>query len=392
MAKTNNTAVHQTTTASPAPATVAPAVASKQGSVSAAPPSPTELQQDASDFIDLFTSLVEDSPEPEANANGKATPEAPSSRKAKASPASEPEVSETPTALPDSEEEEDVPLLGDDETEDQDADDDDAETDEDEDTEGTDKAQKALSQKLYKAREAKRQLKTQLEAVQAKAKELEDQVAKITSGTTAPKFDGFFADAKTLDDLAAKENWLEARAAHLEDNDFGFSEVDAATGEETERDPQWIKQQLRAVRAELKRLPHLRTALETTVQRSEQSAARARKVYPFVFDTSSKHHAMVLDLIKEHPELQTSPDRALLLGRLAVAKLVESKQYALVPKTKQAAAPAPAAAQAKPAPVARAAPSVSPVSPSRSQPAALPPVLSSRSQQAEEWMAGVVGA
>jgi len=369
-------------------------MASKQGTVLAPPPSPTDVQQDANAFLEDFTSLVNVSEDADAPANSKATPDAPPSRKAK-TPATESDADDTATAAPESDEDEDKPLLGEDDAEEDAVADDDAEADEDEDTEGADKAQKTLSKQLFKAREAKRQLKSQLEAAQTRTKELEEQVAKITTAPAAPRFDGFFADARTLDDLAAKESWLEQRAAQLEDNDDGFSEIDAATNEETDREPQWIKQQLRAVRAELKRLPTLRAAMETTLQRSQQSADKAKKVYPFVFDTSSKHHAMVLDLIKEHPELQTSPDRSLLLGRLALAKLVESKAYVLVPKGKAASAPPAASAapaQAKTAPVARPAASASPVSPARSQPDPLPRVLSSRSQDAEDWIRSVVGA
>lgn len=395
MAKPNNTASNNTTASAPVAAAVAPAsMASKQGTVLALPPSPTDVQQDANAFLEDFTSLVNVSEDADAPANSKATPDALPSRKAK-TPATESDADDTATAATESDEDEDKPLLGEDDAEEDAAADDDAEADEDEDTEGADKAQKTLSKQLFKAREAKRQLKSQLEAAQTRTKELEEQVAKITTAPAAPRFDGFFADARTLDDLTAKESWLEQRAAQLEDNDDGFSEIDAATNEETDREPQWIKQQLRAVRAELKRLPTLRAAMETTLQRSQQSADKAKKVYPFVFDTSSKHHAMVLDLIKEHPELQTSPDRSLLLGRLALAKLVESKAYVLVPKGKAASAPPAASAapaQARTAPVARPAASASPVSPARSQPDPLPRVLSSRSQDAEDWIRSVVGA
>ena len=399
MAKPNNTASNNPTAPAPVADAVAPAsMASKQGNtVVAPPPSPTDVQRDANAFLEDFAALVDAPANADAPADSDATPDAPPSRKAKPPVAvDESKADDAPTAAAESDEDEDKPLLGEDDAEEDDAADDDAEADEDEDAEGADKAQKALSKKLFQAREAKRQLKTQLEAAQTRAKELEEQVAKITTAPAAPRFDGFFADAKTLDDLAAKESWLEQRAAQLEDNDTGFTEVAAASNEETEREPQWIKQQLRAVRAELKRLPTLRAAMETTLQRSQQSAEKAKKVYPFVFDPASKHHAMVLDLIKEHPELQASPERSLLLGRLAIAKLVESKAYVLVPKGKAALATPAAAvapAQAKPAPVARPAVSASPVSPARSpSPAPLPKVLSSRSQDAENWMLGVVGA
>jgi len=212
------------------------------------------------------------------------------------------------------------------------------------------------------------------------------------------QFDGVFRNDKTLEDLNRSAEWLEQRAAFLEDNDDGFTEVDSVSNEEVDRDPRWIKQQLRAVRNELKRVPQLTAALESNLQRQTQSTEKAKKAYPFVFDTASKRHALVLDLIKEHPELQSSPARSLLLGRLALAKLVEDKEYVLVPKSKLTAATLPANGKATAAPAVRrevsresaASPALAPTSPRRAA-VETPRVISSRSNDALSWMESIVG-
>jgi len=312
---------------------------------------------------------------------------------------------ESDTALTaESDEDEDGPLLveeDEDDAETTDEDDDDAEDASAEDAAQT-QSQKATLKKLFQAREAKRQLKTQLEDATKQTEELKSKLASLTSGltTAAVQFDGVFRNDKTLEDLNKSADWLEQRAAFLEDNDEGFTEVDSVTNEEVDRDPKWIKQQLRAVRNELKRVPQLTAALESNLQRQTQSTEKAKKAYPFVFDTSSKRHALVLDLIKEHPELQSSPARSLLLGRLALAKLVEDKEYVLVPKSKLTAAPTaqPAHGKATAAPAVRrevaresaASPALAPTAPRRAA-VETPRVISSRSNDALQWMESIVG-
>jgi hypothetical protein len=64
---------------------------------------------------------------------------------------------------------------------------------------------------------------------------------------------------------------------------------------------------------------------------------------------------MVLDLVSETPALNKLPNKAVLLGRLAVGKMVESGKFMLVPKTakktdKSVGATAAAPAKASPAP------------------------------------------
>jgi len=231
----------------------------------------------------------------------------------------------------------DGPVLSEDEpaTEDDDDDSTEAEGEADDPGKQGNGIDKATQAKLFKLREARRELQEQLKAKDEQLKKVEERVAALAQGDAAKAvaFDGFFSGVKTEEELQSSESWLEQRLAYLEDNEEGFFETDG-NGGEVERDAKWIKQQRRAVLAELKRVPAIRQTLETVATRQKDSTERARKLYPFVFNVSSKFHDGVLELAKETPELSSAPNKALLLGRLRIAQLVESGEYTLVPKVK----------------------------------------------------------
>jgi len=59
-----------------------------------------------------------------------------------------------------------------------------------------------------------------------------------------------------------------------------------------------------------------------------------QRKYPFVTNADSPRQALIAEIEKEHPEISTSPSRLLLVGRLAVAKLIEDGEYEITRKSK----------------------------------------------------------
>ena len=104
--------------------------------------------------------------------------------------------------------------------------------------------------------------------------------------------------------------------------------------------------------------------------------AEARKKYPFVFDATSSRQSLVKEIENEfEDEIKASPSRDLLLGRLVVAKLIESGKYVLVPKSKPKAK-----ADAEERPAAAQVSQRTPVSSSPARKAPRPPAT-----DGEDW-------
>ena len=96
--------------------------------------------------------------------------------------------------------------------------------------------------------------------------------------------------------------------------------------------PQQVRQYRRQMEKALKQADKARSVLRDRLAKESDAKAIASKKYPFVLDATSSRHALVKEIESEHPEISLSPQRALLLGRLAVAKLLESGAYELVKK------------------------------------------------------------
>lgn len=203
-----------------------------------------------------------------------------------------------------------------------DGDEEEAESEEDDEEED---AKGKVSEKLYKARQKKRELKEALAAEKARAAELEAKLngAVVNAPPSGDVFTGAYAKVKTADDLKETRARLEQWIEFLEDNTDGY-----ANGEEevTAAD---AKTQLRQFRKELKRGDDV----EKFFTQKEKAAAQAKELYPEVFNAADKRHDSILDLAKHYPEVARSPHSALLLGRLRAAMLLESGEYIAVKKS-----------------------------------------------------------
>lgn len=349
MANKTTTAVQQP--AAPArPATVSAAPVASVSTVAggpgkALPPSPTEVQQDAeAAFMDMAMALAGGQPGADDE-----TPAKPAAKKKAPEPthrATQADAEDEPEETADTEDEDDDtdaqaagerPILSDDDdTEDQD------EADGDGDATGKSFSTEEYEAKLYKAREAKRALKEKLAEAETKVQALEQKMAEAVTATTpalTAQNTGFFRDVKNTEELNDSVAWLEQRLAHLEDNEDGFTEADEQ-GNEIDRDPKWVRKQIRAVQHQLKLAGQVEKHLNEIAARQNAGTERAKKLYPFVFNPQSKLHDTLLEVVKEHPEVNHAPDKALVLGRLTLAKLVEKGEWAAVPKAKAAAAAA----------------------------------------------------
>jgi hypothetical protein len=194
-------------------------------------------------------------------------------------------------------------------------------SDEDEDDEGEDKGKTAGQ--LYKEREKRRKLKAEKESVEKERDELREKLKGAVSVPAGDIFTGTYANVKTPEDLEKAKSILSQWEEWYDDRTEGFTDNDG-----NEVDSQTVKKALRDIRKELKRSGDVEKYFDT----KDKSAAKAKDLYPFVSDTSSKRHDKVLDLAKSYPEVARSPHAPLLLGRLAVADLVESGEYVLVKK------------------------------------------------------------
>jgi hypothetical protein len=238
-----------------------------------------------------------------------------------------------------------------------------AETDDD-DTPSEDDAPEvaALKKENFKQREKKRELEAQLKALADEKAELQRKLSTLETTPTVMPDLGIYAEAKSADEVAKLEDQQQQFADYVESLLDEVQEVyTLATHDGQERDftRQQLRDYLRGARANVKLADKARNALKI----SAETEARAKVKYPFVFDAKARHNGIVLDLVKETPALNALPNKALLLGRLAIGKLVETGEYFL---TKRGAKPAAAAEKAKPAASARPTVSTAPPAPRRS--------------------------
>jgi len=210
-------------------------------------------------------------------------------------------------------------------------------TDESEDAEGEEdgesgeatkeqtKKLKALEKDNFKTREANRKLKAELEEKLAKIQEIETQMKN--AGTVNHGMPAGFESVKSVSDLDTLDGNLESALEWAEDHaEDGYIGKNAA-GEEVEYTPQQVREYRRGVQKQLKQSGKVRETLKARELRTTQATAEAKVKYSFVFNADSPRQALVQAIENEYPEIKTSPARALLLGRLAVASLIESGAY-----------------------------------------------------------------
>jgi hypothetical protein len=342
MAKTTTTTAEMNPTAATAQ-TAGAATASSNGK-HAPQEQPTALQRGADSFMSMAEILAGGEPEPKDKPTPKEAPAKPAAKETPAKPA--PKAADQPDAPSPPEEPGTKPILGDE---------DEAKNDpEDEDEDGAEggKDDKAsLEAKLFKQREKRRAAEKQRDTEAAEKAQLKKQIEELRTktATDAPVLGGYFASVKSDADFETLKNQWKAYDDFLDDNAQGF---DAEDG--TERTAEWVKKERRAVRDALDQIPEAKKFLATQTAKQAAATEKATQLYPFVQNSGKKHHDIALSLAQEFPELNTSPHRALLLGMLTTARVVELGEFSVVPKLKSqgngpAAAPATAPAAAKPA-------------------------------------------
>jgi hypothetical protein len=333
MAKTD-TAANNTI----APAVKAVATAPSATSVPVASQEFTEAQRSPESFLARAKTLFDG--EPPEQKEKKAEPE-----KTKKEPETKPEAKakveakEEVKAKEEDESKDEISLIPDD--------DEPAAKIEDEE-EGDGKLSKAeLARVEFEKRELKREWKAKVEAKDA---EIADLKSRVESRSNVPETEGFFKGAQSLKDVSDGLKALEQWEAFYEDNEDGYTAQDG-----TEYDKPAVKKALRAVRAEIKNVPAIQKAFTDLAERRDTANAKAKKLFPWANDPDSKHHQVVLDLAKAHPEIAKAPDAAYALGLMTMGKLVESGKYKLVLSSaaQAKAEPAKAAVIAKPAAVAK---------------------------------------
>lgn len=269
-------------------------------------------------------------------------------RQAQAEADSEDEHDESPDTQQEETGATDGPILPDDETEADATDKDDADSTDDgeegDDTTTQELARKAkaLEKDNFKNREKLREARATIEAKEARIKELEQQAQN--GATTLTGLPAGFEKARTLADIDSIEADFERALEWAEDHEEGYTGKDEQ-GNEVE----YTAQQVRSYRRNIARLAKNAAKAREQIQQRETRRTEAieltRKKYPFVLDADSPRQALVKEIENEFEEIKTSPARDLLLGRLAVAKLIESGEYEIVRKSK--AKPAAAAPEKK---------------------------------------------
>lgn len=205
-----------------------------------------------------------------------------------------------------------------------------------------------LDTKLFKKRQQVRDLTAQLEAKTATEKALAEKLAKVEALPQGALELGPFSGVESDEDIARIDAELQARIDWCEDHEDGFE------GQDKDGNPiSYTKQEIRQWRRNATNARLLADKARATLKLTRESEATARKRYPFVFDPSKPLYQRVLDAAAETPGINALPNKALVLGRLAMAKLIESGDYMLVRK---GAKPAPATNGAKPKPKAPPAP------------------------------------
>ncbi len=337
-------------------------MSAKSGTVASArvpvipPETPTELQRGVDAFADVFTSLAGGSPELEEKPS-----KAPDERRDAKPEPKEPALAEQPAQdtidNDKASDEEDESILSDESSA----------GDEDEDGAGEGKDAKGYEEKLFKAREKRRQLETELKTEREQREALQKKVEDLASAKvpTAVKLDGAFVNVQSAEQIPQVTAWLNERMELVEDfldsQDESF--IETIDGKEVERDRAWAKAHKRWVRTEQQRAVSIEQSLRAAEQLVTSAEQTARKKYPFVFDPNSRHNAVVLDLVKEDPSLNALPSKPLALGRMALGKMIEEaspevrKQIsallsgkAVKPAAETSAAPAKPAAKSMPSP------------------------------------------
>lgn len=249
--------------------------------------------------------------------------------KPKASPESESEIEEEDEGQ--TGESTDKPVLPDD----------DATTDEDED--GTDdgdsgeepkeiaKKAKALERDNFKTRERNRELKAALEEKEARLAELERQVR--AAGTTGNGLPDGYQKARTLEDVDRINDYWQQQLEWAEDHeDTGWSGT-LEDGKEVEYTSQQVRAYRRKVERTMREAEPARKWFQTRTERESKAREVVKRKYPFASNPDSPRQTLMAEIEKAHPEISASPDRQLILARLAVAKLIEDGEYEIAPKT-----------------------------------------------------------
>jgi len=236
--------------------------------------------------------------------------------------------------------------------------DDGEEGDADTTTQELERKAKALEKDNFKSREKLREIRAALEAKEARIKELEQQAQ--SGPTTVNGLPAGFEQARTLADITTITERYEQALEWAEDNEDGYTGKDAQ-GNEVEYTPQQVREYRRNIARLAKNAVKARELIQQREQKRSEATEQARKKYPFVLDVASARQSLVQEIEKEFEEIKTSPARDLLIGRLVVAKLIESGEYEITRKSK--ARPAPeaarkvsAAAPTSPPPVRKAPP------------------------------------
>lgn len=233
-----------------------------------------------------------------------------------------------------------------------------AATDDDDPSSNDDEAPEvaALKKENFRQREKKRELEAQIKTLADEKAELQRKLSTLETQPTVMPDLGIYAQAKSEQDVEQLEEQQSAFADYVEtllDEQQEVYTLPAADGTEKDFTRAQLRDFLRGARTNVKLAERARTALRI----SAEAEARAKVKYPFVFDAKSKHNGVVLDLVKETPALNALPNKALLLGRLAVGKLVESGEYYLTKRGAKPAAAKPQASTPAARPTVAAAPS-----------------------------------
>lgn len=239
----------------------------------------------------------------------------------------------------------DAPVLGEDAEE--------AAPGDEEDDDDTDPKTSKLKKDNFKLREKRRELQEALAAKDTEIQELRKKLEQTAlPDEVTPQYDGYFAGVKSPADVDAAEDRIQQDLDFLEDHPDGYEYQDER-GNTIAVTPEQVKAYRRAALQSQRLAARVRDHLQKHQATVEQANQAARKKYPFVFDPKHPRNSVVLDLAKEFPSLSRHPQRALLLGRLAVAKLVESGEYTLARRGQAPAAGKPTA----PSPSSSPAPS-----------------------------------
>lgn len=360
------------------------------------PETPTELQRGVDAFADVFAGLAGGSPEPEERTPDPSEERSGAKPKPKESTSAEQPAKDATTAE-ESPDEEDDAVLGDDPVP----------GDEDEDDAGEGKDAKGYQEKLFKAREKRRQLESELKTEREQRESLQKKVEELATAKApaAVKLDGAFTHVQSAEQIPQVTQWLEDRMEIVED--FLDSQEESFTetidGKDVERDRAWAKAHKQWLRAEQRRAGGIEQSLRSAEQLVTTAEQTARKKYPFVFDPQSRHNAVVLDLVKEDPSLNSLPSKPLALGRMALGKMIEDaapdvrRQISALLSGK-AAKPAPETAKPAAKPAAKSVPSPA-LSVPRQRPSAVEEpdpddtrrLINGDKRAAEDWAASLLG-